>query len=226
MRGGEGRSAATRNALSHIRSILQLALGNPDAAAVIVERDAAPGPLRHIERARVNLSLSRTGSALTELKATAGQTLTARAAAEAAAIEAAVLARFPPTPRSRGVVQQLGALLERTDQRLALALLPPADLARVSAALEAAGYAHVTASVPLRSLLPEAGPDLLLSDRELAVLGRLMETGSIAEIASSLVVSANTVKTQLRSIYRKLGVRSREDAIAVALDRHLLVERD
>jgi LuxR family maltose regulon positive regulatory protein len=39
-------------------------------------------------------------------------------------------------------------------------------------------------------------------------------------------VSVNTVKTQLRSIYRKLGVANRDEAIAVALDRHLLAERD
>jgi LuxR family maltose regulon positive regulatory protein len=123
-------------------------------------------------------------------------------------------------------VEHLGAVLERTEQRLALALLPADDLDRVVAALDGVGYGQVTRDVPLRSLLPVAEPELLLTDRELAVLAELMKTGSVAEIAAALVVSANTVKSQLRSVYRKLGVNNREDAIAVALTRNLLVERD
>ena len=87
-------------------------------------------------------------------------------------------------------------------------------------------YGSVVDDVPLRSLLPEVLPEALLTERELAVLAALMDTGSIAEIASALVVSSNTVKTQLRSVYRKLGVGNREDAIAVAIDRHLLLEHD
>jgi LuxR family maltose regulon positive regulatory protein len=37
-----------------------------------------------------------------------------------------------------------------------------------------------------------------------------------AEIAAELFVSVNTVKTQVRSIYTKLGARGRKDAIARA----------
>ena len=52
-----------------------------------------------------------------------------------------------------------------------------------------------------------------LSDRELAVL-RLMPTeSSLREIAKTLYLSPNTVKTHTRSIYRKLGVSSREEAV-------------
>jgi LuxR family maltose regulon positive regulatory protein len=92
-------------------------------------------------------------------------------------------------------------------------------------ALRDAGYGAI-ADVPLRPLLPDLSPDLLLTERERAVLGQLMTTGSVAEIAAALYVSSNTVKTQLRSIYRKLGVSNREDAMAVAVDRRLLAERE
>jgi LuxR family maltose regulon positive regulatory protein len=156
----------------------------------------------------------------------AGRPLTARAAAEAAAVEAAVLLRFTPAPRTKGAILHLGALLRRTEQRLALALLPQTDRDRVAAALVDAGYGDIAADLPAGYLIPDAQAEQLLSDRELTVLAALMETGSITEIASRLVVSTNTVKTQVRSIYRKLGVGNREDAIAVALARHLLVERD
>ena len=52
-----------------------------------------------------------------------------------------------------------------------------------------------------------------LTDREVAVLRRLAGTASAREIAADLHVSHNTVKTQVRSIYRKLGVATRDEAV-------------
>jgi LuxR family maltose regulon positive regulatory protein len=69
---------------------------------------------------------------------------------------------------------------------------------------------------------PAAVPGGELTDRELAVLRRLTGDGSAREIAADLYVSHNTVKTQMRAIYRKLGVASREDAVARARERGLL----
>jgi DNA-binding CsgD family transcriptional regulator len=43
-----------------------------------------------------------------------------------------------------------------------------------------------------------------------------------AEIAQELVVSRNTIKTQVSSIYRKLGVNRRAEASAVARQLQLL----
>ena len=52
-----------------------------------------------------------------------------------------------------------------------------------------------------------------LSERELEIVRYLPTSLSNAEIAAALFVSLNTLKTHLRTIYRKLGVRGREDAI-------------
>jgi LuxR family maltose regulon positive regulatory protein len=41
---------------------------------------------------------------------------------------------------------------------------------------------------------------------------------SLREIGRELYVSPNTVKTHIRSIYRKLGVSTRGDAIAAGRD--------
>lgn len=57
-----------------------------------------------------------------------------------------------------------------------------------------------------------------LSDRELDVVRYLPGPLSNAEIAAQLFVSLNTLKTHLRSIYRKLGVSNRRDAIQRAED--------
>ena len=45
---------------------------------------------------------------------------------------------------------------------------------------------------------------------------------SNVEIASELYVSVNTVKTHVKSIYRKLDVTGRREAIRKARELHLL----
>src|SRR5271157_1179591 len=53
----------------------------------------------------------------------------------------------------------------------------------------------------------------LLSDRELEVLRLLASRLTTTEIAGALFVSANTLKSHMKSIYRKLDVSSRADAV-------------
>ncbi|WBU36930.1 LuxR family transcriptional regulator [Homoserinibacter sp. YIM 151385] len=55
-----------------------------------------------------------------------------------------------------------------------------------------------------------------LSDRELGVLEQARLGHGVAGVAGALYLSPNTVKTHLRNIYRKLGVRSREEAVRKA----------
>jgi LuxR family maltose regulon positive regulatory protein len=54
------------------------------------------------------------------------------------------------------------------------------------------------------------------SEAELAVLRLLVTNMSAREIAESLYLSPNTVRSHSRAIYRKLGVNSRVDAVARA----------
>jgi ATP/maltotriose-dependent transcriptional regulator MalT len=62
---------------------------------------------------------------------------------------------------------------------------------------------------------PFATPSTL-SLREREVLGYAPSMLSAAEIGMELFVSVNTVKAHLKSIYRKLGVTRRRDAVAEA----------
>jgi LuxR family maltose regulon positive regulatory protein len=52
-----------------------------------------------------------------------------------------------------------------------------------------------------------------LSGRERDVLRRLARMRTTEEIAADLYVSVNTVKTHLKSAYRKLAVNRRGDAV-------------
>ncbi|UPL16122.1 LuxR C-terminal-related transcriptional regulator [Microbacterium galbinum] len=61
-----------------------------------------------------------------------------------------------------------------------------------------------------------------LTQRERRVLVAASTSATLAEMAVDLKVSRNTVKTQLSSLYRKLGVGSRADAVAAATRLGLL----
>ena len=56
-----------------------------------------------------------------------------------------------------------------------------------------------------------------LSEREVDILALLAQGHSNAEISETLYLSVNTVKTYLRTAYRKVGLTSRPHAVAWAV---------
>jgi LuxR family maltose regulon positive regulatory protein len=82
----------------------------------------------------------------------------------------------------------------------------------------------IGAALEVRATQPEPAGRILttpLTDAELRVL-KLLPTTSYAQIAATLCISRNTVKTHLRSIYQKLGGSSRSEAIERAAELRLL----
>ena len=61
-----------------------------------------------------------------------------------------------------------------------------------------------------------------LTDREEEVLRLLRGSLSRREIAQQLFLSANTIKTHARAIYRKLGVSTRQEAVERARETGIL----
>lgn len=99
-------------------------------------------------------------------------------------------------PAARAVVGEIDAVL---DVRPGLGVLVPRARELCD---EAAAFAR-----------SRAGSHFGLTPAELRLLPLLATHLSFREIAEQLTVSRNTVKTQAISIYRKLGVTSRSDAI-------------
>jgi LuxR family maltose regulon positive regulatory protein len=82
---------------------------------------------------------------------------------------------------------------------------------------------------PGRELAPRAGtnppaPVLLepLTSREREVLRQASEMLDTTEIADALYISVNTVKSHFKSIYRKLAVTHRNEAVRRALQLHVI----
>jgi len=67
-----------------------------------------------------------------------------------------------------------------------------------------------------------ATDDAGLTARELDVLTLMADGRNNAQIAASLFVSENTVKTHVRRIFDKLGSRDRAAAVLQAWKRHVI----
>jgi LuxR family maltose regulon positive regulatory protein len=144
-------------------------------------------------------------------------------------IKVAALLVAAVADRRLGLTETAAELLEQ-----ALALAEPDDASRVFLDAGQTVRSAITVLVPPTSRsasfagrilerfdtqLPHAGgapeqAEILLTDSELAVLRFLPSHLTNQEIAEALFLSINTVKTHLRSAYRKLGVTSRRAAIA------------
>ncbi len=61
-----------------------------------------------------------------------------------------------------------------------------------------------------------------LTDREVEILVGIAKGASPRELAKRLSVTENTVKSHLRTIYRKIGVRDRSQAVAHAIRKGLV----
>ncbi len=109
---------------------------------------------------------------------------------------------------------QLTTARELLDEASTLMDRYPVGMERMRARL-----ASVHALMPPASARPAVEE---LTDRETEVLRLLQGSLNLSEIASELFVSHNTVKTHTLALYRKLGARSRAEAVRIGRSRQLV----
>lgn len=96
----------------------------------------------------------------------------------------------------------------------------PDELARAVRALMQGGAAlEPGVAARLLGRMTDGEPNEELSARELEVLRLLVAGASNKAIAARLSLSENTIKTHISRIFGKLGVQSRAEAVAAALQR-------
>ncbi|MFJ2519372.1 LuxR C-terminal-related transcriptional regulator [Cellulosimicrobium cellulans] len=170
--------------------------------------------------ARELLTTGRTGAAL---RAVAGLAdveegdVSTLVRVEAALVEASALARAGTrrveVPLARALDLAATERLVRPFLTVVVRELRPA-LARAVAGRDDALAALLRAHLDPADRAPEPAPLVEpLTERELAILAVLPSMASNVEIAEDFFVSVNTVKAHLKSVYRKLGVSSRRDAV-------------
>ncbi|MER6663139.1 LuxR C-terminal-related transcriptional regulator [Amycolatopsis japonica] len=178
-------------------------------------------------RARTQLRLGRQGAAsavLRSLSEDGAPMLLPWSGIEASLIGVrAALAAGAPERAVRSLDDALRAA-EPGDVRFPFVFAPSDVIAFLTARLGKLGAGERFACQVLARRRESRTPPMPapLTERERSVLRLLPTQRSIDEIAQDLTVSPNTVKTHVRGIYAKLDVRSRRDAVAIALRRGLL----
>ncbi len=193
----------------------ELAAGRPAAALGLLEpgTGCAASPAVQVLRGRALLQEGNAEAALAEV-----ETLTVDVRSGVSSVEALVV-----TALAQESLRQDGAALLALARALQGAetegWVRPflRDRERLTPLLERYRTVLMTPS-PLvdRLLAPTTsrpGHHVALTDRELAVLQLLPSMMSNDQIARELFVSVNTVKVHLKSLYRKLGVASRREAV-------------
>ncbi|MNV58630.1 Transcriptional regulatory protein ComA [compost metagenome] len=73
-----------------------------------------------------------------------------------------------------------------------------------------------------KTSVPAKEEGSLLTDKEIQILQSVARGFRSKEIAAEMGIAERTVKAHLTAIYNKLGVDSRSQAVAIALERGIL----
>jgi DNA-binding NarL/FixJ family response regulator len=90
-----------------------------------------------------------------------------------------------------------------------------------------AGERLVERSTPYRAAAPGDWPgrEEGLTDREAEILALIVQGKTNAEVAAMTYLSPNSIKSYIRSAYRKIGVTSRTQAVLWGVHHGLMIER-
>ena len=193
--------------------------------------DGFTGAQEALVRARAHLALGQPQTALDQLKPITGSAPAYLVhTVDALVITAIALGRTHHTTAG------LQAITTAIDLAQPEGILRPFTAAGSAIVEVVVQYQHLTARHSdftdqiLQAVTPDAARERLvppgrfeqLTDRELLILRYLPTMLKASEIAGDLYLSVNTVKTHLQSIYRKLDVPTRREAVERARARNLI----
>ena len=112
--------------------------------------------------------------------------------------------------------------LAGTDLLYAFTGVPRPDLIELNAKLAASARLSPETLQRIPDVYPPRVTLLLLTPQERLVLSALADDKTPAELAAEVHLSEATISTHRRNLYRKLGVNSREAALAAAAELGLL----
>lgn len=204
---------------------LLTALGHGNEAAAVLRR-MSDHPVLRVRQARLTLLSGQPHLALRLINDAAwARGATPRARLDGLLIQAVAAHRTGNLDAALGALRHAIHTAKATGAIRAFATAPKEDLAELACHLpQLKEILDHPALQRVGEVFPRTITVVQLTKREQMVLDRLDEDLTLPEIAEALFVSPNTVKTQLRSIYRKLGVDSRK-AAAIRAREWALVSR-
>ncbi|WP_221936674.1 LuxR C-terminal-related transcriptional regulator [Skermania sp. ID1734] len=205
--------------LTAVQAELELAAGQANSADVRINATTSKHPVVVAARARTQLLTGRPEDAIatvTEIDWPASGYV--RAHIDGLLIKAAAHLDLGDKPHAVASWRQACFLAEHSDCQLPFAFMALDRRTLLAEAADMPGPA-----VPAGSdIFPAAAPFVRLSVREREVLRLLAEGAAAHQIARKLFVSENTIKTQRRSIYKKLNAANRSQAVSTAQELRLL----
>lgn len=218
-RTGSAEVTATVAVLTHAAATLT---GRGDLARAVLSRaetDLAGAGEVLLLRGRQRAALGRHRAAsdtLTPLLDGSVPVVLSWALVEARVLECQLALRLERRTQARRELEHALALSAAMDVLRPLASGPPEVVDLLTRHMGSFGSREPVAARVLAARRVLGAPPVSLTERERAVLSMLPTQRSFEEIADDLTVSPSTVKTHVRAIYSKLGVRSRRDAVASA----------
>ena len=223
-----GSGSVLLTSADELEALLRLSLGDPRTPAELAR--GLPPARRNLLRARIALASGDHRAAAEHLHSPSLDALTPRRELvrqlllAAAAIErgdpmaAAIVGGAIQTARQEGYLNTIVSTAPQVTSYLIEHATPVHRDPFIEQLIDAVLQARAAQPDAPRSRRPLAEP---LTPAELRIL-KLLPTSTYLQMAEVLYVSRNTVKTHLRSIYQKLGVESRSQAIERAVELRLL----
>lgn len=206
-------SEALTGALASRLTFLALASGHWHAVPSILEKSSMSTPQALQNRSRYHLLRGEHHEALSWAQLSQAQAGNALLRNEARLLSAAALYMAGDTVPAQEMFDNLAASLLGPHQNSHFSGVPFDSLlalAENSSWVGASNLVKQLEQVPQPYRMPSYPP---LTDAELRALEALASDAPLSEIAKSLFISINTLKTQTSSIYRKLGVKGRKKAV-------------
>jgi LuxR family transcriptional regulator, maltose regulon positive regulatory protein len=215
-------------ALAVLEHRVALLNGNLDAAAQVAtwlgSRTGASGEILLL-RAWTEAAAGRHDAAravLAPVYERATPILLAQTVVEAHLVDAEAALQIGDRAAGQAALEEALTAAEAVGVVRPFALAGPCTQELLSARAAANGRGPFAAQVAAARAAVIPDPAVLLSEREMAILTLLPSLLNAREIADEFTISVNTVKSHIRSIYAKLGVSSRREAVVHARDAGLL----
>ncbi|WP_456284869.1 LuxR C-terminal-related transcriptional regulator [Microbacterium sp. JZ101] len=194
--------------------------------AAILALDACPAlprPATGVLRTRRAVALLGLGELDAAVREASRETssVAPRARTEALVVRAAALLRLGNHASAVTSFRLACELSEEHGLRASLSVVPAADLGALGAAAGLPPAAELVAARDVLTPSPSYRYERL-SPQQLAVVRALVDHEQVAQAASALGLSPNTVKTHLQAAYRRLGATDRTSALEEAGRRGLL----